>query len=340
MKPFWVHSGLALLDVDAQGGLVVTDEFLAAYLRRPELAPVPESCEAERALHAGLTAAPRADVSETRLAAIADADARDNWRLFLRFRDRLIAAPTLQAAYLTIFADARQSGRIDVPPLFVDQLAQMIVHHLLVDCEDGLMLRVAELWFREQRVSIDDNRVVLADLETVDARREDQALGDLGRLLAKAKVAARDVDLEVIDRQNADAYFGRDERHDLAVEITHGRAASAMLCELIALWVGHLIGVPVRVRTLAQIEDGRWRWHLGLDAEASKLLDKLWRDEGLTPDEHRRLLLLMRLDFERLQDQDAEVAGKPVYLALAMDDDGALRMKPQNLLFNLPLARH
>jgi hypothetical protein len=66
----------------------------------------------------------------------------------------------------------------------------------------------------------------------------------------------------------------------------------------------------------------------------------LWRDEGLTPDEHRRLLLLMRLDFERLQDQDAEVAGKPVYLALAMDADGALRMKPQNLLFNLPLARH
>ena len=340
MKPFWVHSGLALLDVDEHGGLIVTDEFLAAYLRRPELAPVPESCAAERALHAGLLAAPRAQVSEGQLAELADPDARDNWRMFLRFRDRLLGAPNLQAAYVAIFADAQRAGRIDVPPLFVDQLAQIIVHHLLADCEDGLMLRVAELWFREQRVSIADNRVLLADLETVDARREHQGLGDLGRLLAQAQIAARGVDLEVIDRENAEAYFGRDERHDFALELTHGRTASAMICDLLRRWVGHLLGVAVKVRTLGQIEDARWRWHVGLDAEASKLLDALWRDGGLTPDEHRRLLLLMRLDFERLADQDPQVAGKPVYLALAMDEDGVLRMKPQNLLFNLPLRGH
>lgn len=340
MKPFWVHSGLALLDVDEHGGLIVTDEFLAAYLRRPELAPVPESCAAERALHAGLLAAPRVAVPGAQLAGLADPDARDNWRMFLRFRDRLLGAPNLQAAYVAIFADAQRAGRIDVPPLFVDQLAQIIVHHLLADCEDGLMLRVAELWFREQRVSVADNRVLLADLETVDARREDQGFGDLGRLLAQAQVAARGVDLEVVDRENAEAYFGRDERHDFAVELTHGRTASAMLCDLLRRWVGHLLGVAVKVRTLAQIEDARWRWHVGLDAEASKLLDTLWRDGGLTPDEHRRLLLLMRLDFERLEDQDPQVAGKPVYLALAMDEDGVLRMKPQNLLFNLPLRGH
>jgi hypothetical protein len=340
MKPFWVHSGLALLDVDEHGGLLVTDEFLAAYLRRPELAPVPESCEAERALHAGLMASPRTAIPDTQLAALADPDARDNWRMFLRFRDRLLGAPNLQAAYVAIFADAQRAGRIDVPPLFVDQLAQIIVHHLLADCEDGLMLRVAELWFREQRVSIADNRVLLADLETVDARREDQGLGDLGRLLAQAQIAARGVDLEVIDRENAETYFGRDERHDFAVELTHGRTASAMICDLLRRWVGHLLGVSVKVRTLAQIEDARWRWHVGLDAEASKLLDTLWRDSGLTPDEHRRLLLLMRLDFERLEDQEPQVAGKPVYLALAMDEEGVLRMKPQNLLFNLPLRGH
>jgi hypothetical protein len=199
---------------------------------------------------------------------------------------------------------------------------------------------VAELWFREQRVAIDEGRVVLADLETIEARRQDQGLGELGRLLAQANIAARGLDLEVIDRANADAYFGRDERHDFAVEITHGRTAAAMLCDLVARWVGHLLGKPVRVRSLAEIDDSRWRWHVGLDAQASKLLDKLWRDEGLTPDEHRRLLLLMRLDFDRLEDQDPAVAGKPVYLALAMDEEGVLRMKPQNLLFNLPLARH
>jgi len=34
----------------------------------------------------------------------------------------------------------------------------------------------------------------------------------------------------------------------------------------------------------------------------------------------------------------ADIAGKPVYLALSMDQNGVVRMKPQNLLLNLPLA--
>jgi hypothetical protein len=33
-----------------------------------------------------------------------------------------------------------------------------------------------------------------------------------------------------------------------------------------------------------------------------------------------------------------DIAGKPVYLALSMDENGVVRMKPQNLLLNLPLA--
>lgn len=338
MKPFWVHSGLALLDVDEHGGLRVTDEFLAAYLRRPELALVEESCVAERALHARLAGAPRAPAREDELAALADADARENWRLFLRFRERLLEAPNLQAAYVKLFADAQHAGRIDVPPLFADQLAQIVVHHILAGCDDGLMLRVAELWFREQRASVDEGRVLLADLDTVESRLADPGLGGIGRLLAQTDVRARGVDLDVLDASNAASYFGRDERHDFAVELTHGRKSCHLFAELLRRWVGHLIGVAVRVTPLAAIEDERWSWHVGLDVQASRLLDKLYRGDGLTPDEHRRILLLMRLDFERLADQDARVAGKPVYLALAMDEEGVLRMKPQNLLFNLPLA--
>lgn len=339
MKPFWIHSGLALLDADGHGGLRVTDAFLAAYLHRAELAPIETSCVAERALHASLHADPRRPVDAGELERIVDRDARDSWRLFLRFRDRLLDAPNLQAAYVAIFADAQQRGRIDVPPLLVEQLAQIIVHHMLAHCEDGLMLRVAELWFREQRVSLVDARVLLADLETVEARAAGAGRGNLGRLLAQAQ-AGTSVDFEVIDAPNAEAYFGRDEQHDFAVEIGHGRAAAQRFCELLRHWVGHLLGVAVQVSTLSSIEDPRWRWHAGLDSQSSLLLDKLYRGEGLDPDEHRRLLLLMRLDFERIDDQDARVAGKPVYLALAADEAGVLRMKPQNLLFNLPLKAH
>ena len=58
-KDFWLSCGHHLLDRDAGGGLVLTDEFLKVYLARPELAPPPEACVAERALHAALLAEPR-----------------------------------------------------------------------------------------------------------------------------------------------------------------------------------------------------------------------------------------------------------------------------------------
>jgi hypothetical protein len=91
----------------------VTDDFLRAYIARPELAPVPESCAAERALHAALPANPREAVAEARLAALADPDARDNYRVVLAFRDRLVAAGTVEACYMGIFREgADRASRI------------------------------------------------------------------------------------------------------------------------------------------------------------------------------------------------------------------------------------
>jgi hypothetical protein len=45
-----------------------------------------------------------------------------------------------------------------------------------------------------------------------------------------------------------------------------------------------------------------------------------------------------RLSFADPAQMQAELAGKPVYLGLAMNAQGLLRLKPQNLLLNLPLA--
>ena len=47
MKDFWLSSGHHLLDRDERGHLVVTDEFLKAYLARPELLPPADACAAE-----------------------------------------------------------------------------------------------------------------------------------------------------------------------------------------------------------------------------------------------------------------------------------------------------
>src|SRR6201986_4852692 len=95
-KDFWLSCGHHLLDRDAGGGLVVTDEFLKVYLARPELTPPPDACAVERTLHAALLAEPRRPVAATDIAAIADADARENWQLLIGFRDHLLRYSTLE----------------------------------------------------------------------------------------------------------------------------------------------------------------------------------------------------------------------------------------------------
>ena len=115
---FWPSCGYHLLDVNADGHLVVTDDFLRALLERPELAPIEESCPAERELHARLLDGPRESVEEAALARLADADTAENYRVWFRFRVRLLAMPTLEASYLALFKG------VDVPPLLVDHLTQ------------------------------------------------------------------------------------------------------------------------------------------------------------------------------------------------------------------------
>jgi hypothetical protein len=132
MADFWLSCGHHLLDRDDGGGLLVTDEFLKAYLARPELAPPPNACVAERSLHAALLSDPRRPVATSEIAAIADTDARENWTLMTAFRDHLVGHKTLQAAYLDLVR--RGVGR--TPPLFIDQLVHVILRNLLDRCDD------------------------------------------------------------------------------------------------------------------------------------------------------------------------------------------------------------
>src|SRR5205814_8722267 len=100
MPDFWRNSGFHLLVRDSAGRLRVTDDFLRAYYLRPEIHPVDESGPNEHRLHAGLMAEPRKKVAPSELDAVEDADARDNYRLVLAFRDRLLDAGTVEGAYL------------------------------------------------------------------------------------------------------------------------------------------------------------------------------------------------------------------------------------------------
>src|SRR6185436_9821667 len=110
MPDFWRNSGFHLLERDSAGRLRVSDDFLRAYFLRPEVHPVEESCDEERRIHTTLMESPRSPV---RIDAIKDADARHNYEVVLRFRDRLLAAGTVEGCYMTLFRD-----KIDVPPMF------------------------------------------------------------------------------------------------------------------------------------------------------------------------------------------------------------------------------
>jgi hypothetical protein len=68
------------------------------------------------------------------------------------------------------------------------------------------------------------------------------------------------------------------------------------------------------------------------------LLNDLYNGVEVGEDRLVRLLSLFRLDFEDSRDMRADIAGRPVYLGLAMNEKKMLRLKPQNLLVNLPLA--
>jgi uncharacterized protein DUF6352 len=335
LPDFWRNSGFHLLARGADGRLRVTDDFLRAYLLRPEIRPVEESGPNEVALHESLIDDPRRETSEADLARIEDSDARDNYRVLLKFLRRLETAPSLEACYAGIFA----GGNVDVPPLFLDQLAQIVLRNVLDGCEDPLEARAADVFYREQKANTDEGVVMLADLETVEMHATGGAYGSLGRLIVEAQTPLSSVNLDVLDAENAPMYWLRDQRHDFVISLNFGRAANQAFCRVIEKWVRHFFDIDVRVEGLRAIEDRSWAWHVGLDAESTAILNELWRGGEVEPGRMRRVLALFRMDFADPAAMRPDVAGRPVYLALSMDEESVVRMKPQNLLVNLPIAQ-
>ncbi len=335
MPDFWPACGYRLLAVGADHRLTLTDAFLRSLLLRPELAPIAESCAAELALHDRLLAAPRAAVAEKELGALADADARANYAVWLRFRARLAAAPSIEAAYVALFRDG-----VDVPPLFVHQLTQILLRHVLGTDADPLQVRAAEMLFRPQKIAVaGDGAVMAADEAAVDLLATTGAFGSLGELLREGQTPPRTADLDVLDATNAGAYWDRDERFDLAISLNRGQPALSALCRVLEQWIAHFLGVAVAIAPRSEIDDQRWVWHAGLDAEASALLNDLYNRVEVDEARMARLLCLFELTFADPAAMRPEIAGRPVYLAMAMDSQHRLRLKPQNLLMNLPLAR-
>ena len=347
---FWPHCGFHSLARDARGWLVPAEAYFQWILARPELALVPESCAAEMALHQSLAVSPLRPVAPQELTALADDDARANHAVFLRFRDALVNAGTLEAYYLQLM----RCGAVNVPAVFIDAVVQALLRNVLDDCNDAFEARAAEMLFRPQRVTLQEGQRLAGDRATLDMLNETAGLGEVGRLLLQSGALQPTAQVRVLSADNAAQYWQESDRHHFLLDLTHeltqdlshgltfkmtrARSGLKALARVLERWVTHFHGAAVRIEPAVRVDDPAWRWHLGLDVESTQLLNALYTGQAVASERQARLISLFRLRFDEPADMREDVRGTVVYLGLAMAPDGSLKLKPQNLLINLPLA--
>ena len=332
-RDFWRSSGFHLVERDSRGWLRVTSDLLRAYFTRPEIHPVEESCAAEHRLFETLMADPFATIADNDVEAVADSDTADNYRIVLGFRDHLVRHGTLEAAYRDLFA----GSAITIPPVFIDQMVHLILRNIMSSVEDPMRLRAAEIFFRDQSVSTGNEQLVLADAEIVETYSETGGFGGLGALIVESGTAMKEVTLDVLDEDNKALYWDRSDRFDTAIDFRFTQPALDAFCRVTEAWIRHFLDLTVRVQPVQSIKDERWSWHIGLDAEATRILNALYQAENLDEKELFRIVALFRLDIDDQNTLIEIMQGKPVWMGLAMDGSNRIRMKPQNLLINLPL---
>jgi hypothetical protein len=327
---FWLSSGHHLVDRGADGRLRITDEFLSAYLARPEVVPPEDACAAERALYRQLRFDVRGRVDAGELKAIKDRDARENWRHLLAFRDHLLAHPTLEAAYLAM----AQAKTVSIAPIFLNQLVHLILRGILDGESDPYVLRAGEMLFRAQRLTNKDGLMLVADEERVDGTDVTDHTSPLVAIFGDARAR----DLDVLGPANQDLYLGRSDAHDFVADFRPGSRVRDGLAVVLQRWVAHMLGLATTVTAVSAVADERWRWFVGLDAEGTQIGNALW--EGREPKDNGRdrVVALFRMTIADEARVVSDVAGSPVFLILGMTANRIIRMKPQNLLAGLPLT--
>ena len=226
---------------------------------------------------------------------------------------------------------------IDIPPMFVDQLVHVILRNILDGADDPLRLRAAEIFFREQKATIQEGHALLADLETVEMHASGNRYGSIGRLIVEAQGDLAKVDLDVLDRANAALYWERESRHDTVISVTYGRPALDALCRVIEAWVLHFLGLEGPGQAGAQDR----RAALGLACRPRRRVDR---------DPERAVVGRARSSRAACATSSpSSRCSSTIRRRCAPTSQGArstsrcpartawCRMKPQNLLTNLPL---
>ena len=285
--------------------------FLWALLASPQLALVPESCAFEVNLHKALQASPLQKISDAELAQIADSDARDNYAFYQRVQTELVAAGSLKAYYWQLI----KSEVVTVPPEVLDLLVEHIALPMMdettnpvTDKNSAVQYAAAEWLYKRQAVHLEDGRVI--------------------------HDVPKDSVSEPLDLSHG---MANELSHGLIFRLSNANSGLKALSQVLEKWIAHMLQVEVTIKHVAKVDDPAWRWHIGLEATSTGVLNDLYLGNDVPEDRLKLLVSLFKLEFKNRSQMQDDVAGKPVYLGLAMDAEAQVKIKPQNLLLNLPV---
>jgi hypothetical protein len=150
------------------------------------------------------------------------------------------------------------------------------------------VLRAAELFFRPQRVSIHEGRALMADAEVIEAH-ETRSPSPLVAMLGPEPVA----ELDVLDDGTPGPTGAARTRISWLSTGARGRSREG----LARRWRpgSHTCSPSRPDRAGGTVSDRDWRWFVGLDAEATRIGNALWRGEDVDSDARGRMLALFRL---------------------------------------------
>ena len=216
MREFWVASGHHLTrrgrswraDGDARTDHGLSGAAGIDAAGRCLRGRAPSACEpAGRSAAAGRR---KADI-----AALADADARENWTFMMNFRDRLVAAPSLEAVYCTL----ARKGAGDLPPIFLSQLCHLILRNALEGCDDPYMLRAAELFYRSQQAAVARRHAAARRRRSRRGAAARASMTCIPRRSRRCCAAKAFGEMDVMDDENAWTYWSRSDAHAMVMNI-------------------------------------------------------------------------------------------------------------------------
>lgn len=287
--------------------------FLWALLASPQLALPAEACASEAYLHKALQAAPLQKIGDEQLAAILDTDARDNYVFYARLQTELLAAGSVEAYYLQLIG----SEAVTVPPEVMDALVENITLRMMdattnptIDKNIAVQYAAAQWLYQRQAVHLEDGRVI--------------------------HDVPRDSVTEPLDLSHG---MANELSHGLIFRLNNANSGLKALSQVLEKWIAHMLQVEVSIKHISKVDDPAWRWHIGLEATSTGVLNDLYLGKNVPEERLKSLVSLFKLEFKNVNEMQVDVAGKPVYLGLAMDANGHVKIKPQNLLLNLPIAQ-